>query len=82
MPISTVNISFQKDFLYQIYQFARNESRTRSELIREAVRVYIGRRQEIEKVFKLGAKIGATLDISEADVMDEVKAYRKRKKNT
>jgi metal-responsive CopG/Arc/MetJ family transcriptional regulator len=39
MPVSTVNISFQKDFLIQIDEVASNEARTRSELIREAVRI-------------------------------------------
>jgi len=80
MPVSTVNISFQKDFLFQIDQVANNESRTRSELIREAVRLYIDRKREFEKMFKLGKQLGAVLDITEADVMDEIKAYRKTKK--
>ena len=80
MPVATVNISFREDFLVQIDQIANNESRTRSELIREAVRLYINRKKEIEKIFQLGKQIGSTLDISEKDVMKEIKAYRKTKK--
>jgi metal-responsive CopG/Arc/MetJ family transcriptional regulator len=79
MPVSTVNISFQKDFLVQIDQIANNEARTRSELIREAVRLYIDRKKEAERIFKIGKKIGSTLSISEEDVMNEIKEYRKTK---
>lgn len=41
MAVSTVNISFQEDLLKQIDSIARDEARTRSELIREAARIYI-----------------------------------------
>ena len=80
MPISTVNISFKKDFLVQIDQIANNEARTRSELIREAVRIYIERKKVLEEIFKTGNKIGSTLDISEEDVVSEIKQYRKAKR--
>ena len=79
MSVSTVNISFQNDFLLQIDQIANNEARTRSELIREAIRLYIERKKEWAKLFAIGEKIGSTLDISEDDVMNEIKEYRKAK---
>jgi metal-responsive CopG/Arc/MetJ family transcriptional regulator len=79
MPVSTVNISFQDDFLVQIDQIASNESRSRSELIREAVRLYIERKREFEKIFDIGKQVGSTLDISEKDVMGEIKKHRKTK---
>jgi metal-responsive CopG/Arc/MetJ family transcriptional regulator len=79
MPVSTVNISFQRDLLVQIDQIATNEARTRSELIREAVRIYIERKKEWELLFKTGKKIGASLEISESDIMNEVKNHRKTK---
>ena len=79
MPVSTVNISFQKDFLVQIDKTADNEARTRSELIREAVRIYIDRKKEWKAMLQLGKKIGATLEIAEDDVMGEIKKYRTAK---
>jgi metal-responsive CopG/Arc/MetJ family transcriptional regulator len=79
MSVSTVNISFQDDLLVQIDQVANNESRSRSELVREAVRLYIDRKREFDTLFNLGRQIGATLDISEEDVMPEIKKYRKTK---
>jgi len=77
MSVSTVNIPFQDDFLVQIDQIANIESRTRSELIMQAVRAYIEQKQEFEKLFKIGKQIGSTLEISEDDVMGEIKEYRK-----
>ena len=82
MSISTVNISFQEDFLLQIDKVANDESRTRSELIREAVRLYIDRKKEFEKIFKIGEQIGSSLEISEEDVINEIKAHRRAKLKT
>ena len=79
MAVSTVNISFQDKLLTQIDQTAYDEARTRSELIREAVRIYIDRKKDWEILFQTGAKIGSTIKISEKDVMSEVKRYRKQK---
>ncbi|MCL2844266.1 MAG: ribbon-helix-helix domain-containing protein [Chitinivibrionia bacterium] len=77
MPASVVNISFKNDFLFQIDQIASDEARTRSELIREAVRLYISRKNEFGRLFKIGKQIGATLEISEADVMGEIKKSKR-----
>ena len=79
MTVSTVNIPFQNDLLVQVDQAAVNESRTRSELILKAVKLYIDRKNEIENLFKIGNQIGSTLDISEEDVINEIKEYRKEK---
>ena len=77
MPVSTVNISFNSDFLVQLDQIANDEARTRSELIREAVRIYIDRKKEWKKIFETGRQIGKTLEISQDDVINEIKARRK-----
>jgi len=76
MSVSTVNIPFQDDFLVQIDQIANIESRTRSELIMQAVRLYIDQKQEFEELFKIGKQIGSTLEISADDVMGEIKKQR------
>jgi metal-responsive CopG/Arc/MetJ family transcriptional regulator len=79
MPVSTVNISFQTQLLDQIDEMANDEARTRSELIREAVRMYIERKKEWQSIFSIGKNIGAKLKITEDDVMSEIKEYRKSK---
>jgi metal-responsive CopG/Arc/MetJ family transcriptional regulator len=63
--------------LNQIDEIANDEARTRSELIREAVRMYIERKKEWQSIFAVGKKIGETLKITEDDVMEEIKEYRK-----
>ena len=42
---ATVNISFSKKLLKDIDQVASDEARTRSELLREATRMYIERKR-------------------------------------
>jgi metal-responsive CopG/Arc/MetJ family transcriptional regulator len=57
MAVSTVNISFQEDLLEQIDKIAQNEARTRSELIREAARIYIERKKRWESIFSYGESL-------------------------
>ena len=77
MATSTVNISFQEDLLSRIDQIAQGESRSRSELIREAARLYIEKKLRWEGVFALGAKAGEKIKMSEDTLMNEIKGARK-----
>ena len=77
MAVSTVNISFQDDLLNQIDQIAKNEARTRSELIREAARIYIERKKKWESIFTYGESLAAKYKFTEEDVNEEIKKYRK-----
>jgi len=79
MAVSTVNISFQDDLLNQIDQIAQNEARTRSELIREAARIYIERKKKWESIFAYGESLAEKYNFTEDDVNDEIKKYRKEK---
>jgi len=80
MAVSTVNISFQDDLLKQIDQIAQNEARTRSELIREAARIYIERKKKWESIFAYGESLAAKYKFTEDDVYAEIKKYREEKK--
>jgi len=79
MTLSTVELSFPADLLFQIDEIASNESRTRDILVRDAVKMYIKRKNDWQEYFKIGKKIGETLEISEEDVMEEIREYRKEK---
>jgi len=79
MAVSTVNISFQEDLLSQIDQIAKKEARTRSELIREAARIYIERKKKWESIFAYGESISAKYKITEEDVNEEIRKYREEK---
>ncbi len=79
MKTGTVNISFQKELLRQIDNVAKEEARSRSELIREAARMYIERRSRWKDVFDYGRMQVKQLRLQEQDVGREIRAYRRRK---
>lgn len=76
----TVNISFQDSLLNEIDAEAKRESRSRSELIREAARAYVSRQRQLEGIFALGARIVKQKKLTEADVAEEIRQIRKRKR--
>jgi CopG family transcriptional regulator/antitoxin EndoAI len=76
---TTVNISFQEDLLADIDKLAKKEHRSRSELLREAARLYIERRNRWNRIFALGNAIAMDKRLSEQDVATEIQAYRKSK---
>ena len=79
MNTSTVNISFRRNLLTQIDQIAREESRSRSELIREAARIYIERKEKWENIFKFGKRQTSKLGLSKKDIFEEITKYREQK---
>jgi predicted transcriptional regulator len=79
MKTGTVNIAFQKSLLKQIDDVAAQESRTRSELVREAARMYIERKKRWRDLFDFGKSQAKGLGLKEQDVAEEIRAYRKRK---
>jgi predicted transcriptional regulator len=81
MAASTVNISFNKELLAEIDKTAKQESRTRSELIREAARLYIGRKNRWERIFTFGSRQVQRLGLREEDVDGEIKRYRTKKES-
>ena len=82
MGTSTVNISFREDLLAQIDRVASEESRSRSELIREAARMYIERKNKWKDIFDFGKQQVSILGLSENDIAKEIAEVRKRKKST
>ena len=79
MSITTVNISFQDPLLRDIDRVARKESRSRSEFLREAARVYIQRKKRWANVFTMGQQIAKSKNLTPEDVSREIKTYRKSK---
>ena len=78
--MSTVNISFNNDLLKQIDEVAQEESRSRSELIREAARSYIERKRRWNQIFQVGTKLAKVNRLTEADIEKEIANYRKEKR--
>jgi metal-responsive CopG/Arc/MetJ family transcriptional regulator len=76
MKTNTVNISFQKDLLDSIDKVAREESRSRSELIREAARTYIDRKKKWKDIFAFGDRQVKKRGLTEKDIQDEIRLFR------
>jgi metal-responsive CopG/Arc/MetJ family transcriptional regulator len=75
---TTVSISFEKSLLAQIDRLARKERRSRSELIREAARLYVERKNRWDKIFALGETTAKEKGLSERDITAEIRAHRRR----
>jgi metal-responsive CopG/Arc/MetJ family transcriptional regulator len=75
----TVNISFQDSLLAEIDAEAKRESRSRSELLREAARLYVRRQKLWSDLFALGDRQVVHAGLREADVEKEIRAVRKRR---
>jgi metal-responsive CopG/Arc/MetJ family transcriptional regulator len=76
MKSSTVNISFNDELLQQIDQVARQESRSRSEFIREAARSYLERKQRWNQIFAFSESQVKRKNIKEEDITEEISDYR------
>ena len=76
----TVNISFQDRLLDEIDAEARRQSRSRSELIREASRAYVRRQRRWDDVFALGDATASKKRLTQAAVSAELRAVRRRPK--
>lgn len=81
MQVQTFNIALPRDLVKRVDQVAKKEYRNRSELIREALRVYLKDKNEWEEIFKYGKEAGKRLGIkSEADVDKIVYEFRHGRK--
>ena len=79
MSTTTVNIAFQENLLHDIDRVAQSESRSRSELLREAARAYIQRKRRWADVFNIGRRIAKAKCLSPDDESKEIRAHRKSK---
>jgi len=82
MKSSTVNISFNDELLKRIDQIAKQESRSRSELIREAARSYIERKNKWDKIYAYSERQARKKQVSDKDIADEIGKYRTEKART
>jgi CopG family transcriptional regulator/antitoxin EndoAI len=76
MKSSTVNISFNDELLKRIDRVAQQESRSRSELIREAARAYIERKNKWDQIFAFSENQAKKQNVTEKDISQEIKNYR------
>ena len=80
MKGTTFNIAFPKDLLHRVDETAAEESRSRSELLREAARLYLERRLSWERIFSFGQNQARRFSIRPADIDKEIRSYRRQKR--
>ncbi len=73
----TVTISLPPALSKQVDSLARREGRTRSELVREALRQYMDRTERWQRIFAFGEELGQRGGLSERDVTLTVKRARR-----
>ncbi len=77
MKTKAFNIALPEQLVRKIDQTAKREYQNRSEFIREAVRVYLARKERWADIFSYGQKIGRKMGIkSEEDVNKIVYEHR------
>ena len=83
MQTQTLNIALPKDLVQKVDETARKEYRNRSELIREALRVYLQDKEEWQQIFKAGEQAMKKMGIkSEEEVNKIVYEYRHGRKSS
>ena len=80
MKTVTVNIALPKPLLDDIDRTARSESRSRSELMREASRLYVARKARWKAIFRVGQRQAKRLGLKENDVTAAVAAVRRSRR--
>ena len=81
MNTQTLNISLPRELVKKVDEVAKREYRNRSELIREALRIYLQRREEWDQIFQAGRKLAKKMGIkSEKQVNDIVYEFRHGRK--
>ena len=81
MQTQTLNIALPKELINKVDAQAKKEYKNRSELIREALRVYLIDKQEWDDLLDYGKKVGNEMGIrNEEDVNRIVSEYRHGRK--
>ena len=81
MQTQTLNIALPKELVRQVDKVAKKEYKNRSELIREALRVYLIKMDKWSRIFEAGEKAAKKAGIkSPAELDDLVYEYRHGRK--
>lgn len=81
MQTQTLNIALPKELINKVDEQAKKEYKNRSELIREALRIYLADKNDWEQIFATGEKAMNEMGItSEEEVNKIVYEYRHGKK--
>lgn len=77
---ATVNISFPRALLKAMDVLAEQEARSRSEVLRDAARMYIERKERWQSLFAFGKRHAKTHKIKPEELELSINEYRARHK--
>jgi hypothetical protein len=80
MAVAIVEVPFQADLLRQIDNFVDEKVCTRADIILEATKMYLARKQNWQNIFSFGDRLALENNLLEVDVINEIKAYRSERK--
>ena len=72
MQSQTLNIALPKELVKKVDEVAKKEYRNRSELIREALRIYLQNRQQWNNLLDYGHKMGKKMGIKSEEDVDKI----------
>lgn len=72
MQTQTLNIALPKELVKKVDEVAKREYRNRSELIREALRVYLKDMNEWQEIFSYGKKVAKKMGIKSEEDVDKI----------
>jgi metal-responsive CopG/Arc/MetJ family transcriptional regulator len=78
MNTIVIPVPLQEDVLRQIDKFVAVKKCSRVDLIREATIMYINRKRVWQELFSEGERIAAQKNLTETDVMREIKNHRQQ----
>jgi len=72
MQTQTFNIALPRELVKKVDQMAKREYKNRSELIREALRVYLTKIDRWEKIFEAGQRAVKKMGIKNEEELDNI----------
>lgn len=72
MQSQTFNIALPRELVKKMDNVAKREYKNRSELIREAVRVYLNDREKWDQIFKAGENAMKEMGIKSEEEVDKI----------
>ena len=82
MNIQTINIALPKELVKKADMLAKKEYRNRSELIREALRVYMERKNAWDDIFTIGEKAAKRVGIKTEKEVNQIVSDNRHGKKT
>lgn len=79
METRMINLSIPKPLLRRLDLQAKKEIKTRSEALREAIRLYVREESLLDEIFEFGQKTAKKLKVKEKDLEKTVDDYRQGK---